>query len=181
MRPFSKATEETMFCFVSFLYWTENKKFDDNAWQCSAFTPSVQFKPKFKCWQHLAGCWQDSTKAFLILRTEIKLRLRTFSQPFQRTFANSYSLLSSANLNFSTEVTLSSVATAIPHNKRGEEIDLLSHPFFLQINGSQSLFHYNACSLSSTLAETYINHGHWTGINEGNWIQCVVLCWMLKC
>ena len=43
--PFSKATEKTMFCFVSAFYWTENKKFVNNAQQCFAFTPSVQFKP----------------------------------------------------------------------------------------------------------------------------------------
>ena len=52
---------ETMFYFLSALYWTENKK------QCFTFTPCVQFKPKFKCWQHLAGSWQDSTKTFLNL------------------------------------------------------------------------------------------------------------------
>ena len=65
LRKFSKATEKTMFCFVSVLYWTESKKFVDSARQCFAFTPCVQFKPKFKCWQHLAGSWQDSTRAFL--------------------------------------------------------------------------------------------------------------------
>ena len=40
-------------------------KFVDNSRQCLAFTPCVQFNPKFKCWQHLAGSWQDFTKAFL--------------------------------------------------------------------------------------------------------------------
>ena len=29
LQPLSKATEKTMFCFVSVLYWTENKKFVD--------------------------------------------------------------------------------------------------------------------------------------------------------
>ena len=122
--------------------------------------------------------WEKKSQTMLghNVKYKIKQRPRTLSQPFQRTFANSYSLLISAYISFLTEVPLSSVATAIPHNKRGEEIDLLSHPFFLQINGSQSLFHYNACSLSSTLAETYINHGHWTGINEGNWIQWSSTC-----
>jgi hypothetical protein len=45
----STTAEKIMFCFVSALYCTEDKKFVDNAQQCFAFAPCVQFKPKFKC------------------------------------------------------------------------------------------------------------------------------------
>ena len=39
----------------------KTKKFVYNTQQCFTFTPCVQFKPKLKCWQHLAT-WRILTK-----------------------------------------------------------------------------------------------------------------------
>ena len=71
LRQFSKATEKTMFCYVSVLYWTESKKFVDSAQQCFSFTTCVQLKPKIRMLTTYPDLDKISPRAFWFLRNLI--------------------------------------------------------------------------------------------------------------
>ena len=43
---------------------SKNKKFVDKVQHCFTFTPCVQFKPRFKCWQHLPDLDKIPTRPF---------------------------------------------------------------------------------------------------------------------